>query len=113
MIIQKQDFLSKSGFSLATFYNGTNDAENLFTIFHKPSIITSCVVSLLNSSILLDNLVPFLGVIPLDVRQSSLDLAQLIRGALRTRPSQDQWCKSCRNETVLLIVLKVVPLPVL
>jgi hypothetical protein len=40
MIIQKRHFLSASGFSLATFYNGTNDVENLFTIFHKPSIIT-------------------------------------------------------------------------
>ena len=39
MIIQKQDFSSMSGFSLATFYNSSNDAENLFTIFHKPSII--------------------------------------------------------------------------
>jgi len=40
MIIQKQDFSSTSGFSLATFYNGTNDGENLFTIFHEPYIIT-------------------------------------------------------------------------
>jgi hypothetical protein len=52
----------------------------------------------LHPSILFDNLVPLLRVVPLDVRQSSLDLAHLFRGALRTRPSQDEWCKSCENE---------------
>jgi hypothetical protein len=66
--------------------------------FSTNLLVTLVAFLFLHPSILFDNLVPLLRVVPLDVRQSPLDLAHLIRGALRARPSQDERRKSCENE---------------